>query len=117
MPRRSQAALNLPSLRVYGRQTRLAPPRDLDAGERDRFVKLVSACAVDHFRESDAAVVTEYVRAAMLCERAAAAMREAGGAVVGTRINPWFGVWQRAVRTLAVLSTRLRLNPQGRMHQ
>jgi len=62
-------------------------------------------------------LLVEYVRTALLCERAAAAMRADGGPITNAgKLSPWFGVSQRAARTLMVLSARLRLNPQSRSH-
>jgi len=117
MPRRSQASLSVLRPRVDGRATRLSPPPDLDEPERLRFLEVVRACAPDHFRQSDTPLLVEYVRTAILCERAAAAMRADGGPVMnGGKVSPWFGVSQRAARTLMVLSARLRLNPQSRSH-
>jgi phage terminase small subunit len=117
MPRRSAADLSVVRPRVDGRPTRLIPPADLEADERKLFVELVTACAPDHFRQSDMPMLVQYVRESCTAERAAIKMKETGGEVTdrGT-INPWFGVLQRATRMMALLSARLRLNPQSRSH-
>jgi len=117
MPRKSQAALNIHPLPLDGRPIRLAPPPDLAPNERTRFIELIRSCAENHFRSSDLPLICEFIRTSILCERAAVALRDSSPVLPNNRLSPWFGIWTRAQRSLMVLSTRLRLNPQARLHQ
>jgi hypothetical protein len=116
MPRKSIADLSIARPNVTGKPTRLPPPADLDATERQLFAELVGACAPDHFRESDLPLLVEYVRQTVLARAASKYMQDTGGPVAGGTVNAWFGIQQRATRSMCVLSTRLRLNPQSRLH-
>jgi hypothetical protein len=102
---------------VDGRPNRLQPPPDLEPTGKRLFGDLVASCPPEHFRPSDLPLLIEYVRETVLARQAADEMSKSGGPVAGGVVNPWFGIWQRATRTMCVLSTRLRLNPQSRLHQ
>jgi phage terminase small subunit len=115
MPRRSQASLTVVRRRADGRPSRLSPPADMTESERTLFLRLVSGCTPEHFRSTDAPLLQEYVQQALLARQAAEEMRAAGGAVVDGKVSPWFAVQQRAVKTMCVLATRLRLSPQTRI--
>jgi len=117
MPRKSTATQNILPLHLNGRPTRLQPPADLAPSERTRFNELIRACAANHFRTSDLPLICEFIRTSILCERAAVALRDSSPVLPNNKLSPWFGIWTRAQRSLMVLSTRLRLNPQARLHQ
>jgi hypothetical protein len=106
--RKGSATLTAPP--VDGHAPRLEPPSSLSEAERQVFIGLVSACDRKHFRVSDLPLLSSYVRAIVLEERAA---RELG-------LNPldkgWLGVWEKSGRALVSLAARLRLSPQSRQH-
>lgn len=86
--------------------SRLSPPRDLSASEARLFRELVSSVPPDHFLKSDLLLVGSYVQAASLSRQ------------LGKRVakEPQLaGAWERVTRTQALLATRLRLTPRGRI--
>jgi len=82
MPRKSAASLNV----VPIEPNRLRPPANLPQAERDLFAQLVAANAPAHFKLSDVPLLTQYVTAAVLADRAAEELRVAP--VVGGRPSP-----------------------------
>src|SRR5882672_6210534 len=109
MPRKSAAASAITS---HPSTTRLRPPPSLSASERQIFADLVAACAADHFRPSDSALLCRYVEAIDLAERAAKELRK--NPVLDGKISAWVTVQEKAVRTIVALSMRLRLSPKAR---
>jgi hypothetical protein len=116
MPRRSAASLAVLQPRVDVRKTRLEPPPDLTEPERALFLQLVNSNAPEHFRESDRPLLREYIREIMLARSADDEIEKNGAVLADGRINPWLSVRARAVKAMCVLSARLRLNPQARLH-
>ena len=113
MPRKSAASLSV--VNVAGTPSRLAPPDDLDIDVREIWIQLVGANRPQHFKPSDGPLLRQYCEQIVLAERAAHEMQAAGGPVLPDgRMSPWFGVQQRAVRTMGVLANRLRLAPSAR---
>src|SRR5262245_25676404 len=110
MPRKSAAELNV--VAIEGRTNRLRPPANLPQPERDLFAQLVAASAATHFKLSDVPLLTQYVTAAVLADRAAEVLRVEP--VVGGRPSPWLAVFEKANRAVVALSMRLRLSPQAR---
>jgi phage terminase small subunit len=114
MPRKPRLTVVRPG--VDGRPNRLSPPPDLDPTEKQLFGELVRSCPPEHFRPSDMPLLVEYVKESVLVRQASDEMAKTGGPIVDGITNPWFGILQRATRVMCILSTRLRLNPQSRLH-
>jgi hypothetical protein len=89
------------------------PPANLPDRERTAFVDLVTACRPDHFHDCDAPLLCRYAELIVLCERAAAAIRQEG-AVRDGKANAWLSIQRDAIRGLLGLSMRLRVSPQAR---
>ena len=115
MPRRSAASLTVVPTHINVRKIRLSPPYHLVGLERAVFLELVAANPSEHFKKSDGPILEEYCRQCVTAREAADQMRQ-GGTVVGGKISPWFAIQQKATRAMCVLSTRLKLNPQARLH-
>jgi P27 family predicted phage terminase small subunit len=115
MPRRSAAEL---SVILPGRIIpRLRPPPDLTPGERETFLAIVGSVPAAKFQPSDVFLLCAYVRAIAMEREASQRLREEGAVVTGPngpKASPWLQVLDRATKTLATLSVRLRLSPQGR---
>ena len=110
MPRRSAAALSvLPHLRT----SRVRPPANLSDRERTAFVDLVAACRPERFHECDTPLLCRYAELTVLCDQAAAAIRQEG-AVRDGKANAWLAVQRDAIRGLLGLSMRLRVSPLAR---
>jgi hypothetical protein len=109
MPRRSAAAKIIP---LDSRQSRLRPPANLPAAERELFASIVSTCKPGHFQSSDVPLLTQYVANVVLNERAHDELRSAP--LVGARPSPWLTVAEKTNRAVVALSLRLRLSPQAR---
>jgi hypothetical protein len=94
----------------------LEPPPDLSAGsiECEIFKATVAAVPPDHFTAEDVTLLAEYARTAALARRASEEL--AVSAVAGSMPSPWLAVHASAVRSVALLSTRLRLGPRSRTH-
>src|SRR5262245_7532250 len=84
---------------------RLRPPPGLTPAEASLFRRVVSQCAADHFTASDTPLLVAYCQAVLLTRWAFKHLGEDGAA---------FQTWQMAARTLATLSTKLRLCPHSR---
>jgi P27 family predicted phage terminase small subunit len=114
MPRRSAADLAV--VRPEGGGTRLRPPADLGAEEKEIWREVVGSCRSDHFEKCDGPLLVRYCENAVLARRAAAALTSEGAVVAG-RTNPWLVVAEKADRALVALSMRLRISPQARMRR
>jgi hypothetical protein len=112
MPRKNVFA-NLTVLE--GRATRLSPPPYLSPREVQLFIKIVNDCEAKHFRPSDEPQLVEYVKASIASEDAHDAMMATGGPVGDGEINPYFKVWEKLARRMAIQGTRLRLTPASRI--
>ena len=112
MPRQSAASLSV--VRIQAKPKRLEPPDNLDANHRRRFVDISNSVDEKHFRASDMPLLVQYVYAAEQAEHAIKQMEAGGGAVVDGKVSPWLTVHTRAVKTMTILATRLRLSPQSR---
>jgi hypothetical protein len=80
--------------------------------ERDLFIELIAANPPQHFRPSDMPLLTQYVAAAVLSERALDQLRRAP--LVKGKASPWLQVFDKANRACMALAMRLRLSPQAR---
>ena len=111
MPHSKASLMLLPG----GRRV-LDPPSEFGDGsvEREIFVKTVLATPPDHFAPEDVVLLAEYCRTAAMARRASDEL--AVSAVAGSMPSPWLAVHASAVRSLATLSTRLRLGPRSRSH-
>jgi hypothetical protein len=105
------------SLTVFpGSRRTLAPPREFTEGSIERAIFAESALSVpdDNFAPEDIVLLAEYCRTAALARRASEEM--AVVATIGSMPSPWLAVRASAVRSMATLSTRLRLGPRSRSH-
>jgi phage terminase small subunit len=111
MPRQSAAAAALvfPGA-VSGPPERIRPPAELAGPAREVFVGLVAAAKPGHFQEIDIPLLAAYCRAAVMEREASAAISRALTAAP----PPLLKVHAQSVRTLHMLSQRLRLSPQSR---
>jgi hypothetical protein len=99
---RKSLAANLVDFNQSGQRPRLIPPETLTNPERELFLATVNACSPEHFRGSDMPLLVAYVQATVLAQSAAGDPDK-------------FAMWERAVKTLAMLASRLRLSPQSRV--
>jgi hypothetical protein len=111
MPRASAASLTV--FKPKRRRPRLAPSPDAPDAVVAVFGEIVAATPDGHFRASDAPLIQGYAEAIVLARQAAAALAREGP-VIGGRASPWIVVQEKAHRSLASLSMRLRLSPQHR---
>ena len=110
---RKSAEAMAAAVSVDGSPSRLRPPAHLSVDEQERFASIVSSCDARHFRPSDAPLLSRFVEADALAERAAAQLRK--HPVIEGRPSPWLYVQEKTIRTLTALSMRLRLSPQSRI--
>jgi P27 family predicted phage terminase small subunit len=115
MPRRAAAdfSVMLPGQPV----ARLRPPPDLTPDARETFLTIVGSVPAAKFQPSDVYLLAAYVRAVELEREASQRLREEGTVVNGAhgpKASPWLTVLGQAVKTMSMLSHRLRLSPQGR---
>jgi phage terminase small subunit len=92
---------------------RLRPPASLGQLEKQAFLDLISRVPAGQFRESDLPLLCRWCEASVMAEQAAGELA-AGGMVVDGRVSPWFGIHERATKSLVALALRLRLSPQAR---
>ena len=95
-----KSADNLVTFPVIENRSRLEPPRGLTKREREVFVKL--AAQAGHLKPCDAPLLASLAQSILLSRRLA-------------RDPAKVGEWEKAVRTQAMLSTKLRLTPQSRV--
>ena len=95
--------------RVDGRPRHLEPPSDLPEAERRIWAQLVGSCPPQHFQRSDEPLMVAYVEAIAQLTRAGRALREQGDVLPDGSLNRWGTVQERAIKTLATFSLRLRL--------
>jgi phage terminase small subunit len=110
MPRKSAASLRFPDI---VRTERLSPPADLDASERQIFLDIVGTTAADHFRPSDAALLSAYCRA-VVREREASERLAQGVVTVDNRLSSWVTVQASALKQMLSLARLLKLTPLAR---
>ena len=103
--------------RVDGRRERISPPLELPDRERSLWVQTVGDCRPEHFVPSDAPLLATYVAALAERETADRHLDEEGRVLAGGKLNPWIGVRRESLKTIGMLSMRLRLCPQARQHK
>ena len=96
-----------------GRPRRLQPPRELPEPERRIWARVVGNATRGHFEPSDTPLITAYVGAIAQLEWADLALREQGDVLDG-KLNPWGRVKEMAIKSIEMLSMRLRVSPQAR---
>jgi hypothetical protein len=102
------------NVNVDGRPERLKPPASLPKPERQLFLNIVNSLPPEHFRPSDLVLMTRYVEASALAERAAAQLRLEPVQENG-KPSGWLAIADKMGRSLVSLSQRLRLSPQSRL--
>lgn len=111
MPRRSKASLTIASITPI---RRLEPPPELGPIDAEVFRSTVASVAPSHFQAEDVPLLASYARTVVLLRQASAEL--AREPVVGTAPSPWLRVHSGLIRSLAILTTRLRLGPRARDH-
>jgi phage terminase small subunit len=112
MPRKSAASLAI--VAVDGARPRLIPPEGMSKDARKVFIELVAANPPQHFTQSDAPLLRQYVEMICQAEQAARAIEREGAVLPNGRANPWLGIQRGALRSMGVLANRLRLCPGAR---
>ena len=108
-----KSAASFEALTVDGSPDRVQPPGHLSADERQRFADIVANCSARHFRPSDVSLLSRFVEADLMAEKAAKELRT--NPVIDGRPSPWLAVQEKSVRALVSLSVRLRLGPLSRI--
>jgi hypothetical protein len=98
--RKSAEILSVPN--AAGRPSRLDPPDYLSKPAKTVFNDIVMSVDAEHFRECDVPLIASLAHATLMARTMAKNP---------TKIDQW----EKAVRTQAMLSTRLRLTPQSRI--
>jgi len=101
MLQRGRKGISQLGINVSGAPARLKPPTGLNARERALFVELINSTDVRHFRASDIPMLIAFVQSSLLSRKLARDPKKVAD-------------FEKATRTLALLSTRLRLNPHAR---
>jgi phage terminase small subunit len=111
VPRQSAAASALVfSGAMSGQPEHIRPPAELEGPAREVFADIAAAAKPGHFQAIDAPLLAAYCRAVVMERKSAAAISEALAAAP----PPLLKVHEQSVRTLYLLSQRLRLSPQAR---
>jgi hypothetical protein len=87
---------------------RLRPPESLSAPAREQFLNIVADESPAHFKSSDLPILCAY------CEAAAMSVHAIGKLWHDDAEGTWLRRWEKATRTMSMLSLRLRLSPQAR---
>jgi hypothetical protein len=106
MPRKSASANSftvVSSLEKHRR--RISTPAHLSVDERLLFEALVNDCVPNQFTESDSPMLVAYVQSILLSRIAFEAAMESPSELPA---------WEKTARTMATLSSKLRLNPHAR---
>jgi hypothetical protein len=101
--RRSSADLSV--VAVHPASHRIQPPHDLTKDEAALFRELVASCSANHFVLSDRPLLIAYVQTVLASRHRAKASR---------RDPKLLAMWEKTVRMLAVLASRLKLAPSAR---
>jgi terminase small subunit-like protein len=112
MPRRSAASLDV-AAPSFG-EKRIAPRRGAPAEVAAVFKELVTSVPANHFRPADRDLLEQFAQAVVLARQAYVELEEAGPVING-RASPWLTALEKAHRSTAALSVRLRLGPQTRL--
>lgn len=110
MLQRGRRSIEAQSVKVDGRPNPIQPPDYLTDEEADHFRHVVASVQPKHFVLSDTPLIAAYVQADLLVRELAVEVRnkrERDGRMVLQ--------FEKAVRTLALLATKLRLAPQSRL--
>jgi hypothetical protein len=110
MPKRSADSLSIVSRLPVNR---VPTPAGLSKKERDLWRAVVDSKPAEWFGPDSAPVLTEYVRAAVLCDQLARMVDQAlkgQGADLKTALD----LRDREARRLAALATKMRLTQQSR---
>jgi hypothetical protein len=112
MPRKSAAALSMPS--VDGTPTRLTPPPTLNADAARVFIDVVCSVRPEHFQPADGLLLARYAEVSVMAGDAATMLATDGPVTADGKPSPWLNVHAQMVKAMLGLSHRLRLSPQGR---
>jgi hypothetical protein len=101
MLQRGRKSANLLVINTSDAPPRLTAPSGLSVKERALFEELVTACDPKHFRKGDTPLLVSLVQAMLMAHR------------LGRNPNK-VAEWEKAVRVMAMLATKLRMTPQAR---
>jgi hypothetical protein len=104
------SAASLTVVPIHAQRPRLKPPAHLTKAERTLFLQVVNENAAEHFSPTDAILLASFVQATLL-------VRQMAKAVARNPDPKTMQSWERALRSQAMLATRLRLAPQSRLGQ
>jgi hypothetical protein len=102
MPRHTSDAVHY---KVRSTAQRLPPPRELTPAERRVWISIVSDRKPEHFVASDTPLLSAYVRACVMEATLARKISKDAKALLQ---------WERTIKSMVLLSMRLRLSPQSR---
>lgn len=93
---------------------RLRPPEGLGEPERRAFLDLICSCPAGQFQASDVGLLVRWCELSVMAEQAAGELTVGGMVTTDGKVSPWFAIYERATKALALLALRLRLGPQSR---
>jgi phage terminase small subunit len=111
MPRQSAASLTTVPFR--GGKDRLEPPASLGGAARETFVTVVGGVEPGHFQRSDLPLLIRYCEAVSLAQRAEEELAKT--LLVRGKPSPFVEIHSKAVRSMDLLASKLRLSPRARV--
>jgi P27 family predicted phage terminase small subunit len=96
------------------RRPGLQPPSHLPAAARAIFAEIVASVAPGHLRVCDTPVIAA-LASSMHIARGAAEALEREGLTIGMKVNPNIAIFERATKSIATLSAKLRITPSSRL--
>jgi hypothetical protein len=93
---------------------RLKPPDSLPKAEKTAFLALVASCPAGQFQPCDVPLIARWAELSIMCEQAAAMVRDEGMVGADGKPSGWFVAHQRLTRTLAAIGSRLKVGPSCR---
>lgn len=112
MPRKSAAALSMPS--IDGTPPRLTPPPTLNEDAKRVFVDVVCSVRAEHFQPADGLLLARYAECAVMAGDAATMLSNDGPVTADGKPSAWLSVHAQMVKAMVALAHRLRLSPQSR---
>jgi len=107
MLQRGRRSANVVAPGAIDTPPRLTAPSTLTEAEKTLFNELVGSCHPEHFVESDLPLLVAFVQSTLLVRLTVPTLGKTNPETVA--------IWEKAVRVMAMLATRLRLAPQSRL--
>jgi hypothetical protein len=86
----------------------------MGAAERQMFLDLIANSSSDQFGPADLTLLVSYCEAAVMVREAGRQVKLLGPVLPDGSINRWADIYLKYSKLLTVLSTKLRIGPQGR---